>query len=185
MPVDCPDEPSVFCKLIDLYVFADRLAALDLKRDTIARIQEEYKRTEDLPSFEDVINAFDSLPPGSPLREWLVRHYAYDWDPCKDSVTDIALRERLPRDFLLQVMILSCERTAHHIDNDNDRYEDDICSYHQHEDIAEVEACRVRRKAQDNGTGGWLTSADFNAHPAADYNPLLERDSVDSSGTDT
>ncbi|KAK3718709.1 hypothetical protein LTR37_004928 [Vermiconidia calcicola] len=140
---------TTFTGLIDLFILADRfdVHALRMKTiDLLHRVRESQKIVtpwESLPSFEDVSKAFANLPATSPLRAWLVHVYANSWNPGADSEVSRAMRERLPKDFVMDVMIVNTSI----LNGAGGRrglpmYERELCSYHEHGSLEDVKACR-------------------------------------------
>ena len=156
---------TTFTKLIDLYIVADRLQVPELQDMAITHLHNErYRRSrldreDNLPTFENVSRAFDNVADTSPLRTWLVDVFAYDWDPVTDSTEQIAAREHLPGDFLMEMTLHNTSRLQHPGKSDVPIFDLDLCYYHQHRTWAEVKACREARGKDPND--GILSCQDF------------------------
>lgn len=156
----------MFAILFDLYILADRFDVKALRVRVIDHLQGERDgRPEGLGNLIPlnlVKKAFENLPEQSPLCRWLIYVFGYDWNPALDSAERAGARKDLPKDFIMQVMLLyggrlHCPQYAEHR-----MVEPELCTYHEHETYQEVIACRQRRRQTDNGS--WtLISRDFNA----------------------
>ena len=111
-------ESNAFALLVDLYIVADRFDVPLLRREVMDLVQTEHDnqiRTlggNALPPFDVVAHAFENLPSGSALRQWLLHVFAYRWSPYADTQEERAARDRLPRDFLLELAIILAERSS-------------------------------------------------------------------------
>ncbi|KAF4538908.1 Btb poz domain containing protein [Lasiodiplodia theobromae] len=100
------DEDLAELTLIEGYIFADRYDFPRLRFDVIASIHGHYteEMTDDLPSYDAIILAFESLPPRCKLCEFLVDLYGSRWKPYHDYINsrELELREQLPMAFLMR-----------------------------------------------------------------------------------
>ncbi|KAK4496916.1 hypothetical protein PRZ48_011365 [Zasmidium cellare] len=154
----------LFMLLIRLYVLADRFDIPQLRHDTMDYLQNGvYHNPDVLPSFEAVTHAFDNLPSNSKLRLWLVHIFAYTWNPDLDSPEQVAKRESLPKDFILEVMLTNTRRLPKELEAETSPLQMDWCVYHDHTTHEEVQSCREHRGVaadEDDDEDEWCEEED-------------------------
>ncbi|KAF2170555.1 hypothetical protein M409DRAFT_19374 [Zasmidium cellare ATCC 36951] len=98
-----------------------------------------------LPSFATVITAFENLPSTSKLRLWMVHVFAYEWDPEMDSPKEVALRDFLPKEFLLEMALVNARRLPRRLSGETALLDADLCYFHDHVTHDQMVQCRTKR----------------------------------------
>jgi hypothetical protein len=143
--------PSSLAQL-KVLIFADRILASLFKRSVHNRLLDDAIDAE-TPCYELIIYAFANLPADSPILTLLVelhyRHFELDDDTVENG--ELQLRQKLPHEFLLRVVL----RFAR---DRKERYVNDElipCEYHVHATDKEEKKCEKARadeeKAEDVG----------------------------------
>ncbi|KAF2251886.1 hypothetical protein BU26DRAFT_516625 [Trematosphaeria pertusa] len=121
-------------RFIALYVFAHRYEIPKLRRDVIVAWQTNDEILQSMPDHDNVITAYESLPPDSPLCRYFLDMYTVYWDPAKDNERMIALRSQLPQAFLFELATALAK-------GERPKTEKEWCEWHEHEDEAAKKAC--------------------------------------------
>ncbi|KAF1947578.1 hypothetical protein EJ02DRAFT_449743 [Clathrospora elynae] len=121
-------------RFISLYVFAHRYAIPKLRRAVILVWQTNDEILQVMPDHSNVIAAYESLSPDSPLCRYFLDMYSVYWNPDRDDERTIALRSRLPQAFLFELVTMLAR-------GERPKMEKEWCEFHEHESEEEKKAC--------------------------------------------
>ncbi|KAI4762066.1 hypothetical protein E4T52_05709 [Aureobasidium sp. EXF-3400] len=124
--------------LVELYIFADRVDIMALRRDVISELAKKSLRC-----YGDVNLALLNLTHNLPLRRFLLDSYIAHWQPYFDGCDQCVLDDDTDADhqlanFIYQVMKGIAIRKM--VDPPNCSCCHDICQYHEHESKEEWRA---------------------------------------------
>jgi hypothetical protein len=129
-----------------LYVFCDRVTAVELKRAVRNNIVSTNLFAA--PKYLAVIHAFENLPSDDSMLDFLVEIHCNNYEPSMDGDSgDGKLIDRLPRDYLARIMKRHATCACGEDDN-----EGIFTKYHEHHDSGEkwgCKYCRDEMKARD------------------------------------
>jgi hypothetical protein len=147
--IDADDEKDSYhynCQInlfrLKVYVVADRLGA----QEFLAMVNNDYmdSNIDRTPWYENVIYAFSNIPSGRRILRFLVAtHCALSCPDGDDSMEgEEELRSKLPREFLLQVMM------RYQVINTEENWNDALraCDYHEHASEEEREKCSQKKR---------------------------------------
>tara|TARA_R110002003_G_scaffold72_9_gene6738 strand:+ start:2929 stop:3528 length:600 start_codon:yes stop_codon:yes gene_type:complete len=121
--------------LLKACAFGERFHALLFKHDA-HNLYINWKGQQ--PSFyESIIWAFENLREQLPVLDFMVDAQCLLWDPYDDGDGEIALRDQLPQEFLLRVMMRSHGLRSW----TQGPRQLNLCSYHLHRTLAEQDVC--------------------------------------------
>ncbi|KAF2491102.1 hypothetical protein BU16DRAFT_143700 [Lophium mytilinum] len=144
-PCTCNEDEGRY-PLVKLYIFADRYQIPNFRKDVLDVIFQRYNRDDmfDLHSNVEVIEAFESLLPNSPLCRFYIDLFARRYYPIKwDTDGDDRLSAHLPHAYLYGVM-QEMGRLLHGTAVNKM----ELCDYHEHVDEERV-ACEAAHKIAD------------------------------------
>jgi hypothetical protein len=121
-------------RFISLYVFAYRYAIPKLRRAVILAWQTNDEILQVMPDHSNVIAAYESLPPDTPLCRYFLDMYSVYWNPDRDDERTIALRSQLPQAFLFELVTMLAR-------GERPKMEKEWCEVHEHESEEEKKAC--------------------------------------------
>ncbi|KAF3042867.1 hypothetical protein E8E12_001093 [Didymella heteroderae] len=121
-------------RFIALYVFAHRYSIPALRRAVLLAWQTNDEILQSMPDHSNVIAAYTSLPPDSPLCRYFLDMYTVYWNPDKDNEFAIPLRSQLPQAFLFELVTMLAR-------GERPKTEKEWCEFHEHESDEERKAC--------------------------------------------
>ncbi|KAF2788011.1 hypothetical protein K505DRAFT_421411 [Melanomma pulvis-pyrius CBS 109.77] len=136
---------------LDLFIFADRYETRQLRNDIISAMRNYNSEIGYFPTLECVPKAFEHLPATSTFCQYLIRTYAWNWNPATDGKDEIDnVYPLLPHAFTLNVMLINCRRANSF---KKKKYDDmlvaeliDLCNFHEHEDEAARNDCKASKE---------------------------------------
>jgi hypothetical protein len=129
------DVDNLHLLMLKALVFGDRFMVPKFYREVNNRLIE---RLIEMPSsYANIIYAFDNLTAKKPLLKVLVDAHCDFWEPGRDDDADIALKAKLPREFLLRVMDAYAEGATAEDMN--------VCDYHEHKNDDEKAKCMKKK----------------------------------------
>jgi len=119
-----------------LYILADQLDLLPLRRTALNRIVRELCRhNHDVPCYHIIRLVCEHLPVSSPLHLWYLLHYVHHWNAFWESAQSRQYFLGLPAEFLSKVMRAQARLGLHSL------YEKpcchDVCFFHEHSSAEE------------------------------------------------
>ncbi|KAF2431838.1 hypothetical protein EJ08DRAFT_732924 [Tothia fuscella] len=136
--------------VIDLYAFADRYNVPQLRHEIMDKYY-VYYRSHHYPTYAKILRACSKLPSTTPLLELFKNLMVSRWTQKQDELCNIELklREKLPADFLLGVM-LGMGRIRDAARKEKIALEA-MCTFHEHaQDKEAVDACKQVAKKLSN-----------------------------------
>ncbi|KAF1922877.1 uncharacterized protein M421DRAFT_426497 [Didymella exigua CBS 183.55] len=121
-------------RFIALYIFAHRYSIPALRRAVLLAWQMNDEILQSMPDHSNVIAAYTSLPPDSPLCRYFLDMYTVYWNPDKDNEFAIPLRSQLPQAFLFELVTMLAR-------GERPKTEKEWCEFHEHENDQEKKAC--------------------------------------------
>jgi len=139
---------------LPLYVLADQIEVLALRRDVLTHLQlsaVEGDRSQPPMDCKVLQYTLKHLPVSSPMRDWLVDTYAHHWDSGSGGFVSDGDMRSIPADFLCQVLNgMARDKNGMMAEMSSDftcikpdcSCCFDICQYHEHQDEEEQEASK-------------------------------------------
>ncbi|QDS76608.1 hypothetical protein FKW77_007676 [Venturia effusa] len=127
---DALTEKARHMALLKLYIFADEYDNPQFRRDTLHAFTRYTNKYTECVGPDAICQAYDRLPPNSPLLRFLVDHYAYEWSPR----TPDPAGTKLPIQFLYIVAIkLRAQAVDHQLPRSTKSPYLNDCDYHEHD----------------------------------------------------
>lgn len=141
-------EPRSWVCDIRLFIFADRVDIIALRRDILRGISES---DEVLPDYGSVLLMLKNITQHSPLHRWVLDAYIAHWTPEDDNGDSSRLDSYKDPDNLLANFIYQNMKGIAIRDNDQDPDDCDdcsccneVCKYHEHPSKEEWEASTLK-----------------------------------------
>jgi len=128
----------------DLYVFADQVDILALRRAALS----EIVRKDKLLTYDRLAYIHSNLARGSPLLRWVTDHYIAHWQPDHDEDDSCPLDSDTDPDHNLArfvYQVLKGVAIRDDVDLPGCRCCNDVCEYHEHPSKEEWEASMLTR----------------------------------------
>ncbi|THX15003.1 hypothetical protein D6D13_02636 [Aureobasidium pullulans] len=132
--------PRCFARYFNLYIFADLVNIVALRRTIMTRLQ---GYSEDIPEYSAVKLALMNLPESSPLRAWILDVYISHWEPAHDDCNPYPTDTASDPDNTLAAFMYQVARglaVRESVNAAGCLCCDGDCGYHEHESMAEWEA---------------------------------------------
>jgi hypothetical protein len=134
------DEGAALCYM-ELYIFADLVDIIALRRETITQLSE---MTELEPRYETVRSGLKNITQYSQLYKWLMDVYVAHWEPEHDDDDPCLYNGDTDPDYLLVTFMYQVMRGVANRDKTQDWKECSCChhpcEYHEHSSKEEWEA---------------------------------------------
>ncbi|KAJ9643107.1 clathrin associated protein complex medium subunit [Coniosporium tulheliwenetii] len=138
--------------LLSLYIFADKYDVIELRRDIMDTLIHWGGYAGDAPDVQVVLRAYETLPHESGFCRFLVKIHGTCWNRPPGSDYDWDRLQRLPREFLIEIISYNSERITNSVYDRKPvtRFTDVLipCRYHEHKSQEERHACRKNHAAR-------------------------------------
>ncbi|KAH0365324.1 hypothetical protein KCU65_g6183, partial [Aureobasidium melanogenum] len=121
--------------LFSLYVFADEVEMLALRRTVMTNIVRSYK-TPWIPPVEDAAAVLKLLPSSTPLYMWLLDAFTHHWDPEHDKPSN-SLPSEFLMDWVKRALVRKCAIEEKKTCAGCPCCRENPCHYHEHESLEE------------------------------------------------